>query len=162
ELQRRGFPCIPEAGRQILRDQISVGGSARHQTDSLLFAEIMLSWDMRSHHEATRQAGTVFFDRGVPDVVGYYLLLGQPIPAHVTAAAQKFRYHHRVFLAPPWPEIYTHDRERIQDFDEAVRTHNAMADTYTRHGYQLISLPKIDVDSRAEFILQRLSLHPEN
>ncbi|WP_261574123.1 AAA family ATPase [Frankia gtarii] len=162
ELQRRGFPCVPEAGRQILRDQIAVGGNARHQADSLLFAEIILSWEMSSHHQATRQAGPVFFDRGVPDVVGYHLLLGRPIPAHVTAAAEKFRYHHRVFLAPPWPEIFTHDRERTQDFDEAVRTHDAMVEAYTRHGYQLISLPRTDLDSRAAFILQRLSSHPQN
>ncbi len=162
ELQRRGFPCIPEAGRRILQDQIAIGGNARHEADSLLFAELMLSWEMRSHHEASRQAGTVFFDRGIPDVVGYYLLLGQPIPAHVTTAAQKFRYHRRVFLAPPWPEIYTRDRERTQDFDEAVRTHDAMAEAYTRHGYHLISLPRTDLDARVAFILQRLSPRPEN
>ncbi len=95
-------------------------------------------------------------------MVGYHLLLGRPIPAHVTAAAEKFRYHHRVFLAPPWPEIFTHDRERTQDFDEAVRTHDAMVEAYTRHGYQLISLPRTDLDSRAAFILQRLSSHPQN
>ncbi|MCM3921819.1 AAA family ATPase [Frankia sp. AiPs1] len=162
ELQRRGFPGIPEAGRAILQDQIVIGGRARHEMDSLLFAEIMLSWDMRSHHEATRQAGTVFCDRGIPDVVGYFLLLGRPIPAHVTAAAEKFRYHRRVFLAPPWPAIYTHDRERSQNFGEAVRTHDAMAEAYTRHGYQLISLPRTDPESRAAFILQHLSPQPEN
>ncbi|WP_055750849.1 AAA family ATPase [Frankia sp. AvcI1] len=162
ELHRQGFPCIPEAGRRILQDQIVIGGRARHERDSLLFAEIMLSWDMRSHHDATRRAGTVFFDRGIPDVVGYFLLLGRPIPAHVTAAARTFRYHQRVFLAPPWPEIYTHDRERTQDLDEAVRTHDAMAEAYTRHGYQLINLPRTDPESRAAFILRRLSPQPES
>ncbi|TNH30904.1 hypothetical protein FHG89_05140 [Micromonospora orduensis] len=74
----------------------------------------MLSWEIRSYRQASRHPGPVFFDRGIPDLVGYYLLLGQPVPAHLTAAAQLFRYHQRVFIAPPWPQIYTTDSERHQ------------------------------------------------
>ncbi|WP_280116049.1 AAA family ATPase [Micromonospora orduensis] len=81
---------------------------------SRLFAEVMLSWEIRSYRQASRHPGPVFFDRGIPDLVGYYLLLGQPVPAHLTAAAQLFRYHQRVFIAPPWPQIYTTDSERHQ------------------------------------------------
>jgi predicted ATPase len=76
-----GSPASPRpAGRQIIEDQSVIGGNARHQADSLLFAEIMVTWEMRSHRQALQQAGTVFFDRGLPDVVGYHLLHG-PIRA---------------------------------------------------------------------------------
>lgn len=102
----------------------------------------MLSWEIRSYRQASQHSGAVFFDRGIPDLVGYYLLLGQPVPAHVTAAAQLFRYHPRVFIAPPWPQIYTTDSERHQDFAEAVRTHDAMVAAYTQHGYELSTLPR--------------------
>ncbi len=72
----------------------------------------------------------------------------------MTAAAQLFRYHQRVFIAPPWPQIYTTDSERHQDFAEAVRTHDAMAAAYTQHGYQLSTLPRSDIASRVKFIQQ--------
>ncbi|MET8282950.1 AAA family ATPase [Micromonospora sp. NPDC005174] len=68
---------------------------------------------------------------------GQYLLLGTPVPAYVTAAAQLFRYHEPVFIGPPWPQIDTTDNERHQDFAEAVRTPDAMVAAYTQHGYEL-------------------------
>ncbi|WDZ84577.1 AAA family ATPase [Micromonospora cathayae] len=154
-LRDAGHACVDEAGRQIIQDQLAIGGRALHTGDSRLFAEVMLSWEIRSYRQASQHAGLVFFDRGIPDLVGYHFLLGQPVPAHVTAAAQMFRYHRRVFVAPPWPQIYTTDSERHQDHAEAVRTHDAMIAAYTRHGYEPITLPRGDVASRVTFIEQR-------
>ncbi|MFI6063906.1 AAA family ATPase [Micromonospora sp. NPDC051227] len=154
-LRRAGHACVDEAGRQIIQDQLSIGGQALHTGDSRLFAEVMLSWEIRSYRQASQHPGPVFFDRAIPDLVGYYLLLGQSVPAHVTAAARLFRYHQRVFIAPPWPEIYTTDSERHQDFAEAVRTHDAMVAAYTQHGYELSTLPRSDVGSRFQFIEQQ-------
>jgi predicted ATPase len=153
ELRRSGFACVDEAGRAIIQDQLAIGGRALHQADSPLFAEVMLAWEMRSYRQAEQWDGPVFFDRGIPDIAGYHGLLGRPVPPHVSAAVERFRYHRRVFIAPPWPEIYTTDRERGQDFDEAVRTHDAIAAAYARHGYELVTLPKADVATRVELIL---------
>lgn len=153
ELRRSGYACVDEAGRAIIRDQLAIGGRAQHRADSLLFAEVMLAWEMRSYRQAERWDGPVFFDRGIPDIAGYHGLLGRPVPPHVAAAADLFRHHRRVFVAPPWPEIYTTDRERVQDFTEAVRTHDAIAAAYGRHGYELVPLPKADVRTRVAFVL---------
>jgi predicted ATPase len=60
--------------------------------------------------------GLAFFDRGVPDVAGYLRLTGLPVPAHVEKAVEIYRYNRKVFIAPPWPKIFTQDRERKQDF----------------------------------------------
>ncbi|MER5705441.1 AAA family ATPase [Micromonospora sp. NPDC002296] len=156
-LRQQGFTCVDEAGRQIIRDQTTIGGRALHTADQILFAEIMLAWEMRSYRQAAHHDSTVFFDRGIPDLVGYYLLLNRPVPRHVSAAADLFRYHQHVFIAPPWPHIYATDSERQQDFDEAVRTHDAMVTAYTRHGYELIELPETDPASRLAFIHEHLS-----
>ena len=115
---------------------------------------MILSWEIRSYHQAAREPGVVFFDRGVPDVVGSYLLLGRPVPGHVMRAAETFRYHQRVLIAPPWPEIYRNDQERRQDHDEAVRTYDAMVAAYTRLGYELVSLPRTGVPARVRFALR--------
>ncbi|HEY0698855.1 MAG TPA: AAA family ATPase [Micromonospora sp.] len=156
-LGRAGVACVPEAGRAITQDQTTIGGQGLHRGDQVLFAELMLAWELRSYREAGQLSGTVFFDRGIPDLVGYHLLLGRPVPAHVTAAAERFRYHHRVFVAPPWPDIYQPDAERKQDFDVAVRTHDAIVAGYTLHGYELVTLPRADVDERVAFVHRQLS-----
>lgn len=155
-LRAAGLTCIDEGGRAIIRDQVAIGGVALHTGDQRLFAEVMLAWEMRSFHDALAYDHVVVLDRGVPDLVGYHLLLGRAVPDHVNRAAETFRYAPQVFVAPPWPEIYSHDDERHQDFDEAVRTHDAMVEAYTRHGYQLITLPKADVSTRVEFVRARL------
>ena len=54
--------------------------------------------------------------------MGYLRLLGLPVPAHIRRAAKAFRYNRRVFIAPPWAEIFRGDRKCRQSFDEAVRT----------------------------------------
>lgn len=155
-LGRNGFASVPEAARAIIRDQVAIGGPARPMGNSMLQAEIDLAWQMRSYRQATDKTGTVFFDRGVPDVIGHYLMLGQAVPPHVSTAAGLFRYHTRVFVAPPWPQIYVHDEERTQNFDHAVRAHDATVDAYTSQGYQLITLPRTSVDDRLRFVLRHL------
>ncbi|KVQ07720.1 ATPase [Burkholderia ubonensis] len=155
-LERAGFARSQEAGRGVIRDQVAVGGPALPWRDRSAFAELMLGWEMRSHHLARQARGPVFFDRGVPDVIGYLRLSGLAVPAHAEAAARRFRYHRRVFIAPPWPDIYTQDAERRQDFAEAVRTYDAMVECYASYGYRLIELPRARVKARVRFVLDAL------
>jgi predicted ATPase len=156
ELRRRGYAGSQEAGRAIIIEQKRIGGTALHTGDRLLFAELMLSWEIRSYRlaqDSTAQA--VFFDRGITELTGYYRLSGLPVPAHVTAAASLFRYRTRVFVAPPWPEIYRTDAERGQDYAEAVATCEAATAAYAEYGYELIELPLAPVRERADFVLDR-------
>ena len=154
-LERAGFLRSLEAGRGIIQEQAGIGGPAVPWNDRGLFAELMLCWEMRSYRMAQQQAGPVFFDRGVPDVVGYLRLSKLPVPAYFEKAAETFRYNRRVFIAPPWQEIFQQDRERKQDFAEAVRTYEVLAETYQALGYELMELPRVSVTERVRFILQK-------
>jgi len=156
-LAGHGVCSMPEAGRAIIRDQVAIGGEALPWADRRAFAELMLGWEMRSHGAALKLNGPVVFDRGVPDVAGYLRLSGIPIPPHVNRAAQMFRYHRRVFVAPPWPKIFTHDSERKQTFEEAQATCEVMIETYSQLGYELIALPFDSVDERVRFVLEAIS-----
>jgi predicted ATPase len=147
-----GFDVTVEAGRGVIQDQVAIGGDALPWRDPVAFAELMLTWEMRSYHMARERSGPVFFDRGVPDVLGYLRLMRLPVPVHVATAADTFRYHRRVFIAPPWRAIFRQDAERRQDFAEAERTHAAMAETYTDLGYELVTLPRVPVEERMRFV----------
>jgi predicted ATPase len=158
ELHRRGHARTIEAGRGIIQDQVAIGGRALPWGDPMLFADLMLCWEMRSHrlHVAEDSDGIVFFDRGVPDVLGYLRLLGLPVPEHMRRAAETFRYNRLVFIAPPWEEIFHPDSERKQDFEEAIRTYRSMVETYTQFGYELIEIPRVSVKERAEFVIEKI------
>ncbi|MBX9842039.1 MAG: AAA family ATPase [Xanthobacteraceae bacterium] len=152
-LDQAGFARTVEAGRGIIQDQRAIDGPALPWHDPAAFAELMLGWEMRSYRMAERQAGPVFFDRGVPDVIGYLRLMRLPVPVHIEKAAEVFRYGRRVFIAPPWREIFTQDTERRQDFAEAERTYAALAETYARLGYELVELPRAGVAERLKFVV---------
>lgn len=152
-LGNAGFPTCPEAGRAIIRDQMALDGPALPWNDPALFAELMLSWELRSYHAAAGRPGPVFFDRGVPDVVGYLRLTGVTVPAHMLTAATRFRYDSKVFITPPWRDIFVRDDERSQTWDEAVQTHDIMVETYAGLGYEPVPVPCAPVEQRLRFIL---------
>ncbi|QKW07183.1 AAA family ATPase [Streptomyces sp. NA04227] len=178
-LQEAGFARSQEAGRGVIQDQTAVGGRALPWTDPDLFAELMLCWELRSYRDLAAHAarsvspgsaasaasagpdspspGPVFFDRGIPDIVGYLRLENRPVPAHIDTAAREFRYHRRVFIAPPWPEIYRRDAERRQSLADAERTYASMVTTYTEYGYELVRLPRVSVAERVRFVTEHLS-----
>jgi predicted ATPase len=66
-------------------------------------------------------------------------------------------YCRKVFIFPPWEEIYENDAERKQDFNEAVATYDVMVSAYTKFGYDLIEVPKASVKERAQFIVSKLT-----
>jgi predicted ATPase len=156
-LIRRGFSSAPEAGRAIIQDQVAIQGRALPWADRLLFAELMLSWDIRSYHLAEEQDGPVFFDRGIPDVLGYLHLSDIAAPEHMKNAAALFSYSRMVFITAPWREIFRQDSERKQDWDEAVRTYESLASVYDDLGYELVAVPQRAIEDRVAFILERVS-----
>jgi predicted ATPase len=154
-----GHPVAPEAGRGIIRHQMAISGPGLPWVDPALFAELMLAWEMRSHEAARDETGPVFFDRGVPDVIGYLKLTGLPVPLRAEEAAKSFRYNRTVFVLPPWPEIFRQDSERRQDLAEAQRTYEAMVETYTACGYRLVEVPCAPVEDRLRFVLGQIQVN---
>ena len=156
-LAAAGHATSPEAARAVIRRQQAIDGQALPWRNRALFAELMLDRDLDAHARAGTATGPIFFDRGVPDVIGYLTLCGLPVPPHVERATRDVRYDRRVFIAPVWPEIFTTDTERKQDLDEAQRTFDAMAEVYPRFGYELVGLPKAPVAERVAFVLSRFA-----
>jgi len=153
-LSTAGYRCIPESGRAIIQEQLACGGSALPWRDRAAFAAAMWERDMLAYRSVHESDKLRFFDRGLPDVIGYLRLCGLPVPASYWQEARRLRYADVVFLAPTWPQIYQQDAERKQTLEEAERTCQEMVRTYTELGYRTIQLPQASVPDRAEFVLQ--------
>ena len=155
-LRDEGHSGTVEAGRAVIRQQSAIDGPSLPWKDPAIFADHMQTWEMRSHEIARENGGVTFFDRGVPDVIGYLRLSGLPVPIHVERAAERYRYNRRVFVFPPWEKIYRPDEERHQDFDEAGRTFEFVRDAYRDVDYQCIEVPMLTPDERKRFILEQI------
>jgi len=92
-----------------------------------------------------------FFDRGMPDSIGYMRLDNAVVPSEMDAAARSYRYE-VIFMLPPWEEIYVNDNERREDFQKAERIYGLLCGVYKDYGYEPIIVPKGSREERLEFI----------
>ncbi|MBY4589031.1 MULTISPECIES: AAA family ATPase [Rhizobium] len=154
ELGRRGHAIVEEPGRRIVKQELEGDGAALPWIDIAAFARRAIEMAAADHAAARGQAGWTFFDRGLIDAASALQhLTGEPILEKLSAF---HRYNTRVFITPPWPEIYLTDPERRHGFDEAVAEYSRLAAIYPTLGYDVVTLPKIAVAERADFILDRL------
>ena len=132
ELQQRGYRCIPEVARVIIKEQMEQGGIALPWKDTEHYSRLMLERSVDSFISLSQNdgGGICFFDRGIPDTYGYNRLINLPIGKELQYAAEEYRYNPLVFILPPWEEIYTTDNERKQSLQEAIDTYEVMKTTY--------------------------------
>jgi predicted ATPase len=156
EVGRRGYATVEEPGRRIVKEQLRSGGTALPWTDGVAFAWRCITLALSDRKSVRRLQGRwVFLDRGLVDPsVALRHLTGEPA---LGALRHSHRYHWRVFLAPPWPEIYVTDNERRHGLDAGVAEYQRLIDAYPALGYEVTILPKIGVGQRAEFVLRTLA-----
>lgn len=117
ELEHRGYKVVPEPGRQIVKEQEAIEGKALPWADLNAFLELALSRYLHTFVTERDFKHPAFFDRGVIDAVQ----LSDQQPKHFDQAAKKFQYNRKVFMLPPWKEIYKEDAQRKHSFDDALR-----------------------------------------
>lgn len=145
------YQCIDEVARDIIKKQVALGGVALPWANTQLYRDIMLERSIDTFQQSANENIT-FFDRGIPDVLAYTLLIGENISFVLDEAAIKNRYNKIVFILPPWKEIYCNDAERKQDFDEAIKTYEVLCKVYEQYDYQLIHVPTLSIKERMSFV----------
>jgi predicted ATPase len=158
ELQARGYRCVPEVARQIIQEQMESGGNAVPWGEAGVYADIMMQRSIDSYLENSDANTPTFFDRGIPDTLGYAEIIRLPEKeiAAMRRIANQYRYNRLVFIVQSWKDIYETDRERKQTWEEAIAVYHCLVMTYQQCGYELIELPKVSTSKRADFIEETL------
>ena len=152
QLKSRGFLCVDDPARQILKEQRSIGGSGVPETDASLFNQLMLSRAISLYQSHMGDRGPVVFDRGIPDLVAYADLFGVDTGVY-RRAASAYRYNEVALCFAGWREIYTLDDERKMDFESARRFGEEARETYRRLGYRTTEVPMVPIEERLRFIV---------
>lgn len=155
ELERRGYAVVEEPGRRVVQEQARVGGPALPWLDMAAFLRRAIDLALDDYANAPGDGSQwVFFDRGLIDAAAaLQTLTGEPL---LEKLRQQNRYHSRVFLTPPWPEIYVQDDERRHDMTAALREYERLQTTYPSLGYSVSLVPKVSVAERADFVVASL------
>jgi len=153
ELLQRGHNCMLEISRQVTLEARENGTEQLFLANPLLFSELLLKGRIKQYIEANNSdTELVFMDRGIPDVLAYMDYIGDKYPKKFIDSCKSHVYDH-VFILSPWQEIFISDNERYENFEQSVKIHHHLLNTYERYDYDLIDVPFEKVDKRADHIL---------
>lgn len=153
-----GYLTVREVGRDIIQKQLKTGGDALPWNNTARYARLMLLHSVFDFEEFAHINKPCFFDRGIPDTLGYCRLIHLSYPENLNEAVKEYRYNKKVFIFPPWEEIYTKDSERKQDLREARDTYRVMKEVYEEYGYRPIIVPCLPAKERAEWIISNIAI----
>ena len=96
-----------------------------------------------------------FFDRGVHEIIAYLNFMNIKYDNFFTERAKKVVYD-KIFILPPWKEIYVNDAQRYESFEQCKHIHNEIINIYKEFKIEIIMLEKNSVNERISNILKFL------
>lgn len=155
ELRRSGYLCSGEFARDLIESQQKIGGEILPWKNPKLFQEEILR--LRTNfYDSVPDKTIAFADRGIPDQLAFARYKGFGTPEILIESAEQYRYAPQVFVTPPWREIFVNDSIRSESYDEAIRIHQSIFETYSGLNYQIIELPLFSVTERVTFMLKTI------
>jgi len=158
ELEKSGYSIVPEIARQIIKEQMAINGDGLPWKNKELYTDLMLKASVQSYNltRTNNSSSIYFFDRGILDTLCYAEMIGLGVSDEMNEITNYCKYNKKVFILPPWPEIYQTDNERKQTWQEAEWTFQKMKEIYLKYDYDIIEVPKDTVENRKHFILKKL------
>ena len=155
ELRFNGYLCSDEFARDLIENQQKIGGDLLPWKKPKQFQEEILRLRIDFYKSVSDQT-IAFADRGIPDQLAFARYKGFGIPEILKNNSEKYLYAKKVFVTPPWREIFVNDSIRCETFEEAVNIHQIVLETYSQLDYKIIELPLIPVRERLKYILQTI------
>jgi predicted ATPase len=155
-LNKMGYTTMPEAGRIIVKDQLTNNGDNLPWTNEMGFCNLLIEKSLVFYKNAllinNAKDNIVFFDRSFLDAVSYYQAHTEKDVDSYNALIEQFKFSNPVFMTPPWKEIFSEDAERKHSYEAAVSEYDRLKQFYPKHGYTVIDIPPSSIEKRIEFI----------
>jgi predicted ATPase len=153
-LIEKGFCCFPEISREITLQAQKEGIDHFFLEKPLLFSQMLLDGRENQYKEALKnEHDLIFLDRGTPDVLAYMSFIGDDYPESFDEICKNCVYS-KIFILPPWKEIYTSDEERYENFEQAQQIYHHLQQTYHKYYNETILVPLGTIEERVDFILK--------
>ncbi len=176
-LEIEGFTLMPEAPRELVLEQRALAEGISPQKDFQGFAFLVADRMVEYYQAAARLSNSdsakdgpfrtlsrpaVFYDRGLPDIFAYLGYYNHEIPLEIRRKVEVHRYEPTVFFFPDWEALYKPDGVRYESFEQARGIGRLIRQNYEDFGYDVVEVPRDSVESRVDFIRQRLESLLEN
>tara|TARA_A100001015_G_scaffold320566_1_gene447413 strand:- start:5599 stop:6126 length:528 start_codon:yes stop_codon:yes gene_type:complete len=154
QLFKIGFKCHNEVSREIISNQLQINGATTPWQDVYKFSEIVIYERLKQFKLASNKLE--FYDRGIIDSFAYLIKDNINLKEEWITIAKEYKYFNKVFITPPWEEIFHTDQERKEDFITAKKIHSHLIKAYKAFDYKPIIIPKITIQERINFILKEI------
>jgi len=153
-LENQGFNCEKEISREITENEQKKGVEQSFLKDPIEFSKRLMV--LRSNqYRKIQNANFTFFDRGVHEIIAYLNFIKIKYDNFFIEKAKEIVYD-KIFILPPWKEIYINDTQRYESFDQCKQIHNEIVNIYKEFEIEIIMLEKDSVNQRISYILELL------
>ncbi|MDA8699291.1 ATP-binding protein [Flavobacteriaceae bacterium] len=152
-LKKHSFFCFDEISRDFIKLGKENGLDNYFKEDPHAFSRHLWEARKKQFEEALNlEEPVIFFDRGVHDVVAYLNYIENPISSWENEL-KNFKYD-VVILIKPEEKIYVQDDDRMETFEEAVKVHEQIKNSYVKSGLKIIELPFTTPIKRLNLVLK--------
>ena len=155
----KGYQIFSEVARELIS-----GGKIppvwNKGKDDTAFGDLVLNERIKQFRKAKKNEYH-FYDRGIPDALVFSQLMKKQPSDQLKQAINEYRYSKKVFVLPPWKEIYHSDAVRKESFEQVLEIHDYTIEQYEKAGYSCVILPKCSVQERLKIIFLNLQTSSE-
>lgn len=153
-LKSEQITCFEEVFRTLFLQAKDRGVNSPFQDEPLDLSEQIIKGRVADFN-SDAVSEIHIYDRGIHDAIAYLDGIQVEVPKHFIKICQSHIYD-KVFILPPWEEIFANDQERIENFIESKSIHDELVNSYTTYGMPPIVVPKLSVEKRVSFIKDHL------
>ncbi len=149
-LEQLGYRIVHEFARAYIDEELQKGKSiSRIKSDILSFESHILYKKIEIESRLPKNE-LIFFDRAVPDSIGYYILEGLN-PDEPIIKSKQTKYKEIFFF-----ERLSFEKDEVRSEDDliAARLDRLLKESYQMLGYDIIPVPLMPVEERIQFIIK--------
>ena len=154
-LKKKDYYCAEEISRELIAEQISIGGNILPWEDQIAFENKIAHRRYKQYLDSPENC-ICFFDRSSIDCIAYLNNNKLESTSQINQIIKNCIFNKTVFYTPVWEEIYKNDSERQESFDQSIKIDKYLKDSYMKFGYTIIEIPKTTLDKRVNFILSQI------
>ena len=153
KLREMGYEVVLEAARIYIDEEMKKGKTLKeirkNETD---FQKKILEIKVENEARESKEE-IIFWDRGIPDSLAYYEMLGIANDEFLQNKIKEAEYK-KVFLLSAFP--YKKDYARTENKEQQKIIHNLLEKAYKSYGYNLIEIGDVGLEERVRIILKNL------
>jgi predicted ATPase len=152
KLEHLGYRVVHEVARAFIDEELKKGKTIEQiKSDELAFERHILYKKIKIEASLPKKE-IIFFDRAVPDSIAYFKS-ARLNPNEPVKKSKLVRYK-KIFLFERLE--FEKDRVRSEDEVKAAELELLLMDVYQILGYNIVHVPVLSVQERADFILLHL------